>query len=111
MFMNDNIHLPAPGPDVWTPAYMAIICQAADEIIVSPAQTFSEEWVVWEQLTEEERDRSLSITQPYWQMMREAQHQDRVARSPQSFLNEKVIRRRFGWLRRWVNEWVLMQRQ
>lgn len=101
----DNIFLPDPI-NGWSPAYLAIIRQAADQIIANPALTYSEQI-----MTEDERDRADKILAPYWQMVRKAERKNMALKSPEAYLNEKVMRRRYGWLERWINEWVVGQRK
>lgn len=109
--MFDNILPPPdPGPGDFSPEYLAIIRQAADQIIVNPALTHSESQDIWQAMTEDERDRADAILAPYWEMVRKSERQRMVVKSPQAYLNERVMRRRYGWLERWVNEWVLWHR-
>lgn len=75
--MFDNIFLPDPGPDGWSPAYLKIIRKAADQIIVNPALTYTEGQDIWQALTEDERG-------------------NMALRTPEAYLNEKVSRRRYG---------------
>lgn len=109
--MTDNIFLPNPGPDGWSQEYLTIIRKAADQIIENPMKTYSEERALWERMTEAERDSTFAILKPAFLMLKEAGRRDRVEKSPQSYLDQKIATRRFGWLRRWVNEWVLWQRE
>lgn len=109
--MFDNIFLPDSGPGGWTPEYLAIIREAADQIIVNPAKTYTQGRGLLQAMTEAERDRSDAILAPYWQMVRKAERGNMALRTPQAYLNEKIMRRRYGWLQRWVNEWVLWQRE
>lgn len=109
--MFDNIFLPDPGPDGWSPAYLKIIRKAADQIIVNPALTYTEGQDIWQALTEDERDRAGAILAPYWEIVRKAERGNMAPRTPEAYLNEKVMRRRFGWLERCVYEWVLWQRE
>lgn len=110
--MFDNIFIPPdPGPGGWSPEYLRIIRQAADQIIVNPALTHSEGQDIWQEMTEAERDRADKILAPYWEMVRRAERGNMALKTPQAYLNEKVARRRYGWLERWVNEWALWQRE
>lgn len=109
--MFDNIFLPDPGPDGWSPAYLKIIRKAADQIIVNPALTHSEGQDIWQALTEDERDRVGAVLAPYWEIVRKAERRNMALKTPEAYLNEKVTRRRYGWLERWINEWVVGQRK
>lgn len=85
--MPDNIFLPDPGSDGWSPAYLRIIRQAADKIIVNPAMAYPRE----QAMTECERDRADAVLAPYWEMVRKTERQRMVVKSPQSYLNEWVL--------------------
>jgi hypothetical protein len=109
--MLDDILLPDPGPGGWSPEFLRIIRQAADKIIINPALVPFEGPDVWETITEEERNRADRILAPYWEMVRRAERKNMALKTPQAYLDEKVTRRRYGWLERCVNLWVLRQRK
>ncbi len=108
---NETYLPPDPGPDGWSPTYLAILRQAADKIVPNPALTTSDGLVVWQMMTEAERDRALEILEPHHKIVRAAEERDRAENTPESYLDEIVTRRRYGWLQRWINMWVVMQRE
>lgn len=109
---SNEIYLPAdPRAGGWSPEYSQIIRQAADEIVPNPSLTTSEGLAVWKMMSEAERDRALNILEPYHKLVQAAEQRDQEEHTPQSYLNEIVTRRRYGWLQRWINMWVVMQRE
>ena len=107
----NEIYLPPdPGPGGWSPEFLRIIRQIADEIIANPVLSKKEWRAAWKQMTEDERNQSFEILAPYQEMVRRSERRRMVVKSPQAYLDEKVTIRRFGWLCRWVNEWILQQR-
>lgn len=107
----NEFFLPDPGRDGWSPAYLKIIRQAADEIIPNPVLAKKKGVAVWKMMTEEERDRADEILAPYWNMIETAEGQAGHEETPRDYLNGILMQRRYGWLEHWVNEWVVWQRE
>ncbi len=82
--MFDNIFIPDPGPDGWSPAYLRIIRKAADQIIANPAKTYTSGQDIWQPMTEAERDKADAILAPYWEIVRKAERRNMALKTPQA---------------------------